>query len=162
MAIWHQSLFAGILAQTGKKHVVIVSRSKDARPVVYLCEKLGHHVAQGSSRGTDGRDKGGKLALQDMTAQLKLGLPGAVTVDGPKGPAKEVKKGIVIMAKEANIPIVAYKVSPRRYWQFNSWDKFRLPKPFTTIDIHYGKPISVENISVEEGQQLVEDSLKTS
>ena len=33
LAIWHQNLFAGILAQTGHRHVVIVSRSRDGEPV---------------------------------------------------------------------------------------------------------------------------------
>ena len=142
LAIWHQNLFAGILAQR-RRHCVIVSRSRDGDPVSYLCRKLGHEVLRGSSRKKDGRDKGGKLAKDEMIECLRAGLPGAVTVDGPSGPAFEVKPGIIEMARLAAIPIVPYLCLPRRYWSLPSWDAFRLPKPFTRIDVVYGAPIHV-------------------
>jgi lysophospholipid acyltransferase (LPLAT)-like uncharacterized protein len=142
LAIWHQNLFAGILAQRSR-HCVIVSRSRDGDPVSYLCRKLGHEVVRGSSRKKDGRDKGGKLAKDEMIERLCAGLPGAVTVDGPSGPAFVVKPGIIEMARLAGIPIVPYLTLPRRYWSFPSWDAFRLPKPFTRIEVCYGAPIQV-------------------
>ncbi|MDB5972368.1 MAG: hypothetical protein JWQ90_4818 [Hydrocarboniphaga sp.] len=143
LAIWHQNLFSGILAQSAKRHCVIVSRSRDGDPASYLCRKLGHEVVRGSSRKKDGRDKGGKLAKDEMIDRLRAGLPGAVTVDGPNGPAFEVKPGIIEMARLAGVPVVPYLTLPRRYWSFPSWDSFRLPKPFTRIDICYGAPIHV-------------------
>lgn len=88
LGIWHQQLFQGITAQTGREYVVIVSRSKDANAVAYTCRKLGHRVCRGSSRAKDGRDKGGKVAMEEMVDHLKQGIPGAVTVDGPKGPGQ--------------------------------------------------------------------------
>ncbi len=144
-AIWHQNLFQGIVAQTGKKHVVIVSRSKDANPVAYTCRTLGHTVCRGSSRAKDGRDKGGKVALEEMVEVLKTGIPGAVTVDGPKGPARQVKPGIIAMAAKSQTAIIPYSPISQSYWEFNSWDKFRLPKPFAKIDIYYGEPLLIEN-----------------
>ncbi len=158
-AIWHKFLFGGILAQTGKKHVVIISKSKDAEPVALLCKRLGHKVARGSSRSVDNRDKGGKAAMEEMVEVLKSGLPGAITVDGPKGPAEKVKPGIVLMAQKTGLPIVPYVPIPRNYWEFNSWDKFRLPKPFSTIDIYYGNPIDVSELTIEAAQKKIESAL---
>lgn len=142
LAIWHQNLFAGILAQRGERHCVMVSRSRDGSPVSYVCEKLGHLVLRGSSRRGD-CDKGGKLAKDEMIEVLKTGLPGAITVDGPRGPARQVKPGIIEMARLSRTPIIPYLTLPARYWSFPSWDAFRLPKPFTRIEIHYGTPIHV-------------------
>lgn len=142
LAIWHQNLFAGILAQTGRRHTVMISRSRDGDAVAYLCERLGHHVVRGSS-SKGSRDKGGKLAKDEMIEVLRSGMPGAVTVDGPSGPIHEVKPGIVKMARLAGVPIVPYLAIPQSYWRFNSWDAFRLPKPFTRIDVYYGEPIAV-------------------
>lgn len=159
LAIWHQNLFQGILAQTGRKHVVIVSRSKDAEPVAYTCHNLGHVVARGSSRSKTGVDKGGRVAMEEMIDLLKSGLPGAVTVDGPKGPAKKVKPGIIVMAKKSGIPIVPYSPIARNYWEFNSWDKFRLPQPFSVIDIYYGDPIMVDELPLEQAQLELENGL---
>jgi len=150
-AIWHQNLFAGILAQVGHPHVVIVSKSKDADPVAYVCRTRGNVVTRGSSRSKDGRDKGGKQAKDEMIEHIKGGLPGAVTVDGPLGPAKKVKSGILYMARDAGVPVVPYLAIPQSYWSFNSWDKFRLPKPFSKIIIYYGNPIPVTE---EINQQL--------
>lgn len=142
LAIWHQNLFAGILAQTGRRHVVIVSRSRDGDPVVRVCEGLGHVVCRGSSKKA-GVDKGGKVAKDEMILELIGGLPGAVTVDGPKGPVFEVKSGIIDMARQTGLPIVPYLPVARRFWSLGSWDAFRIPKPFTRIDVHYGAPIWV-------------------
>lgn len=141
-AIWHQNLFAGILAQTGFKHIVIVSRSSDAEPVAFTCSRLGHLVVRGSSRKGE-VDKNGQVAKAEMIECLKNGHPGAVTVDGPKGPALKVKPGIIDMAKKSEALLVPYVVCPEKYWQFKSWDQFRLPKPFSKILIAYGDPIEV-------------------
>lgn len=142
LAIWHQNLFAGILAQTGRQHVVMVSRSRDGDPVTGLCEGLGHVVARGSSKSGD-RDKGGRAARDDMIRVLQSGVPGALTVDGPRGPAFQVKPGIIDMARATGASIVPYLPLPRRYWSMKSWDAFRLPKPFTRVDVYYGAPIAV-------------------
>ena len=144
LAIWHQNLFSGILAQQ-RRHCVIVSRSRDGDPVTFLCRKLGHEVVRGSSRrgGRDGRDKGGKEAKDEMIARLQAGLPGAVTVDGPRGPAHQVKPGIIEMARVAGVPVVPYLTLAQRYWTFRSWDAFRLPKPFTRVEVCYGAPIPI-------------------
>lgn len=161
LAIWHQNLFGGILAQTGRPYIVIISRSKDADSVAYTCQKLGHITVRGSSKKKN-VDKGGKLAKDEMIEFLKKGIPGAVTVDGPKGPAFSVKPGIIDMAKKANVVIVPYGISLSSYWEFKSWDKFRLPKPFCKILISYGGPIDVsdESIDFTLHQQTLENALK--
>lgn len=142
LGIWHQNLLPGILNQTLNRYACIVSRSKDADPVVYTLKKMNHFVRRGSSK-KDHRDKGGKQAKEQLIDILKLGIPAAVTIDGPKGPAHEVKPGIIDMAKKSGTPIVPYTVIANNYWSFNSWDKFRLPKPFSRIIVHYGDPIFV-------------------
>ena len=141
-AIWHRNLFAGILAQTGTPHTVIVSRSRDGEPVAFLCTRLGHVAVRGSSKKR-GVDKGGKEAKDQMIERLAAGSPGAITVDGPSGPVHEVKPGIIEMARRANVPVVPYLAIPARCWTFNSWDRFRLPKPFSKIDVYYGPPYPI-------------------
>ncbi len=162
LAIWHQNLFAGILAQTGKSHVVIISKSKDASPVAFVCNKLGHKSVRGSSKKL-GLDKGGKVAKDEMIECLKIGIPGAVTVDGPKGPAFHVKPGIIDMAQKAGVVIVPYSIASSSFWEFKSWDKFHLPKPFAKVLIMYGDPIDVSDTKVDFSDYLikVENSLNS-
>lgn len=156
LGIWHQNLLPGILSQTGLHYVVIVSKSKDAEPVAFACRNLGHKVVRGSSRkGTV--DKGGKAAKEMMIEELKKGIPGSVTVDGPKGPAKEVKPGIIDMAKKSGTPLVGYAAISKSYWEFNSWDNFRLPKPFSKIIIAYGEPL---NVPADASKEIFESMAK--
>jgi lysophospholipid acyltransferase (LPLAT)-like uncharacterized protein len=149
-AIFHQNLFAGILAQARSPHTVIVSRSSDGDPAAFLCSRFGFVVARGSSKkGT--RDKGGREAKEEMIESLVSGgPPGALTVDGPRGPAHEVKPGIIEIARRAKVPIVAYLAIPDRCWTFNSWDRFRLPKPFAKIDVYYGPPYEIPEATAFE------------
>ena len=153
LGIWHQNLLPGILAQKTNKYACIVSRSKDANPVVFTLLKMNHFVRRGSSR-KDHRDKGGRQAKEQIIDILKLGIPSAITIDGPKGPCHEVKPGIIDIAKKSGRPIVPYTVIANNYWSFNSWDKFRLPKPFSKIIVHYGKPIFVP--SDAEGDDFIQ------
>ncbi|ATH07388.1 hypothetical protein BIY24_05375 [Halobacteriovorax marinus] len=160
LGIWHQNLLHGILAQVGNPHIVIVSKSKDADPVAFTCRKIGTIVVRGSSRNAQGVDKNGKEAKLEMIEKLKEGYPGAVTVDGPKGPAKKVKPGIVDMALKSETVIIPYLPIPESYWSFNSWDKFRLPKPFSRIVVLYGKPIVASSSENFESYQVeLESSL---
>jgi len=161
LGIFHQNLFAGIVAQTKiNKYIVIVSKSKDATPVAYTCAKLGHLVVRGSSK-RGGVDKGGKQAKDEMIEILKQGYPGAVTVDGPKGPAFVVKPGIIDMAKKVQVPIIPYVCIPLDYWSFNSWDKFRLPKPFSKVIVYYGSPIFVPADTKDENFEKFQNMLQT-
>lgn len=162
LGIWHQNLLHGILAQTANPHVVIVSKSKDADPVAYTCRKIGTIVVRGSSRNAAGVDKGGKEAKVEMIEKLLEGHPGAITVDGPKGPAQKVKPGIVDMALKSKTTLVPYLPIPKSYWSFNSWDKFRLPKPFSKIVVLYGKPIVVDDVEkFSHYQTQLEESLNS-
>lgn len=149
LSIYHQNLLPGILAQQKDQFVVIVSKSKDAEPVAYTCTKLGHKVARGSSR-RNGVDKGGRAAMEEMIGHLKDGLPGAVTVDGPKGPIYKVKPGIIEMARASESVIVPYTVKARNYKIFQSWDLFELPIPFTEIFVHYGVPIEINDLGPDK------------
>ncbi len=160
LAIWHQNLLAGILGQSGKKHIVIISKSKDADSVAYACHRLGHLIVRGSSKKGN-VSKGGAEAKCGMIEFLRQGYPGAITVDGPKGPAFKVKPGIVDMARKANTFIVPYTLSFSSYWQFKSWDSFRLPKPFAKILISYGDPVNVldDKVDFAEHQSAVENAL---
>lgn len=124
---------------------MIVSASKDGEYVATACKHYGHYPVRGSSH------RGGVKALIEMIKVLKTKpLNGAITVDGPKGPAFEVKKGIIDIAKKSHRPIIALSCYPEKYWEFKSWDRFRLPKPFSRIIINYSPPIIIPQNFVQE------------
>lgn len=141
MALWHQNLIAAVLAESGRmSFATMVSRSKDGDAMAYVVQALGHTPARGSARRGP-RDKGGGQALEALIEQIRAGRAAGITVDGPTGPAHKVKAGIVDMAAATGVPIIPYLAIADRYWSFNSWDRIRLPKPFSTIHAYYGPPV---------------------
>ncbi|WP_300675187.1 hypothetical protein [Desulfoluna sp.] len=59
------------------------------------------------------------------------------------GPAYLSKIGIVSLAQKSGRPIQAGMWSCDRYWTLKSWDRTRLPKPFSRIVLMYADPIPV-------------------
>jgi lysophospholipid acyltransferase (LPLAT)-like uncharacterized protein len=74
-------------------------------------------------------------------------------VDGPRGPRGVVKAGLISMARLSGVPIAPVSISVSRAWVLNSWDRFLIPKPFSTVFIHWGTPMpvpaSLDNVAFE-------------
>ncbi len=136
-ALWHQGLISALFSHSHPPHLIIVSSSKDGDIITHTIEKLGHATARGSST------RGGGSALFKMIKLIKRkSYPCAITIDGPKGPKYKCKPGIIELSNVTKTPIVPLGFKYSRYWEFNSWDKFKLPKPFSEIQVIYGKPLS--------------------
>ncbi|MFZ8932627.1 MAG: lysophospholipid acyltransferase family protein [Bacteriovoracaceae bacterium] len=146
LASWHQNLLGGILSQKENLKYLsgMASKSKDGEVIARVATKLGIQVVRGSSRSNSGVDKGGKQAKDKMAEYMLQGVSAALTIDGPKGPAKKTKAGALDLSRKTNSHIIPYFVVGQKYWEFNSWDKFRIPKPFTKIVVFYGHPFKVE------------------
>lgn len=158
LCCWHQNLISGALGPVRGPYVTMASRSPTADPIAAVCTSLGHTVVRGSS-AKPGRDKGGQTAMAEMTELLKQGRWGGMAADGPTGPANIAKPGIVKMAAETGHAILPIAPLPSRYWQFKSWDKMRLPKPFSVIDVYYGEPIYVPADADREGYKAILEKL---
>ena len=160
-AFWHQNLIHSILAQKGNYRKIsgMASRSRDAHAIALATAMLGINVVRGSS-AKKGVDKGGKDARDKMLDYMTKGFIGTLSIDGPKGPAKEVKPGVIDMAKKSGCAIVPYSVIPKSYWQFKSWDLFKLPKPFSKIIVHYGTPFNVSKDLAGDSFSKVCENLK--
>ncbi len=135
-ALWHQNIIGALTAYKDKPHAMIISPSKDGQLVANACSKFGHYPVRGSS------SRQGGSALKGMISKLRSNIPGAITVDGPKGPAHVPKKGIFELAYLSKTPIVPLILLPESYWSIESaWDKFRIPRPFSTIYVKHGTKI---------------------
>ncbi len=79
-----------------------------------------------------------------------------MTPDGPRGPRYKVKPGIAITAKETGAHVVVFNWTADRYWEFHSWDRLRLPKPFAKITasltIH---PPLEPHLTIEQAQEKI-------
>jgi len=85
-------------------------------------------------------------AAKLMAKLLKQGRPVGITPDGPKGPAREVKDGVLLIALLSKAPILPLANSVSRKIEFKkSWDKFHVPLPFGRGSLVHGEPLFVRS-----------------
>jgi lysophospholipid acyltransferase (LPLAT)-like uncharacterized protein len=138
----------------------MVSRSDDGEllvPCLWIC---GIVPIRGSNRRKSG-DKGGLAAIEALVVHIDGGLPGYLAVDGPRGPRNHVHKGIAVLSQRTGAAVINMVAVPSRRWIFTkAWDRFQIPKPFSTIDGYFAEPLFYrEGEGVEEYRKRIETSL---
>jgi lysophospholipid acyltransferase (LPLAT)-like uncharacterized protein len=138
--------------------VVMVSRSWDGEVIDRSIRRMGYDTTRGSS------SRGGKEALADMIETInERKYCSGLAVDAPRGPSRQVKMGIVIVARETDSPVVPLVSWCTRQIQFRSWDSMILPLPFSTIVIAFGKPTEVprglQNEDYERLRAQIEENM---
>ncbi len=93
-------------------------------------------------------DEGEAAAARSLARQLgELGAGGysvVVTPDGPWGPYHVAKPGILIVARQAGLPIVPVAVRARPAIRLTRrWDRQLLPLPFSRLTFVAGDPVTV-------------------
>jgi lysophospholipid acyltransferase (LPLAT)-like uncharacterized protein len=153
-AVWHEQMIAFLTAHAWTEpYLALASRSKDGDYAAHIASRLGFIPVRGSSRNSE-KDKGGKQAIEEYIQKLGSGYSGGITVDGPKGPRHFCKIGIAKIAQETGCPIIPGVAVASRHWVINSWDQFKIPKPFAKITLTYAEPIWVNKDATQE--ELVE------
>lgn len=159
LCTWHQHFFAAIRHfqdYRDFKPALMISKSSDGEIIAGVAEKSGWQAVRGSS------SRGGKEALRKMIDHLSEKRLAAHVVDGPKGPAGNVKAGVIQLARAADAAIIPFYVSTDRAWYFNSWDSFFIPKPFARVIISFGEMIKFtpdESLATFENQRLYVESV---
>jgi len=160
LASWHQRFFGGFFLPRLYKLVVpiMISRSRDGDFIAGVVKHSGFLPVRGSS------SRGGKEALREMvSAVVKHGI-GAHIVDGPTGPPREVKAGLLAMAQRSGAKICPVYVVFEKCWMFNSWDRFMVPKPFSQVLISFSTTLDVvpaylDGPDFEVCRKIIEDRM---
>ena len=160
-ALWHAHQCGVFACNQHRKTCIMVSSSKDGELISRAANSVGVATVRGS------KTRGGTKASLELIKQIQNNdYNGALTIDGPRGPNRVVKKGIIEIAKMANIPIVAavYWSPQKIFLECNSWDKFRFPLIGTKLVMAFSDPIYLpENPTendIENTRLKVENELK--
>ncbi|MHB9154942.1 MAG: lysophospholipid acyltransferase family protein [Endomicrobiales bacterium] len=136
-AFWHCRLLFFVHSHRSRGIRVLVSRSKDGKLIASVINKFGFKVVHGSS------SRGGRESVARMIKSLRENRVCAITPDGPRGPAREVKDGISYIARKTGCPVVPIANAFTRKKFLKSWDRFLLPLPFSRAVIVAGDPVYV-------------------
>lgn len=157
VCMWHGDLLSQIFNyhkfRTNGTVKAMISENRDGETITKLASMFKIWAIRGSS------SKGGAKVLLSALKELKQGNDIAITPDGPRGPRYSVADGVVVIAQKSGKNIRCFNSIPSKYWQFNSWDKFILPKPFGRIDFYVSESFSVENLQLDEAKALIKDKM---
>jgi lysophospholipid acyltransferase (LPLAT)-like uncharacterized protein len=135
-AIWHdQSLLAPFQFASPRVHILI-SQHADGEMIAEVCRHLRIPVIRGSA------SRGGVEAVRQILRTQHLRHM-AITPDGPRGPRRHFKEGVIHLAARTGIPIVPAVFASHRPWRLHSWDRFAIPRPWSRAICISGSPILV-------------------
>jgi len=135
LSFWHEQLFLMILGYCGPGGRVLISGSRDGELIARTMDCFGMGAVRGSSR------RGGRAAFRELVQLGKEPLDLIITPDGPKGPRRELKDGIVELARITGRPVVPMCFVSSRGHRFSSWDRFFFPYPFGRGVYAYGEAV---------------------
>ena len=140
-------------SQNRKQGKVIISDHKDGELITRIINFFGIGTIRGSS------SKGGARALIEALREIKQGHDVIITPDGPRGPRHSVADGAAVIAQKSSCEIYALNFEANSFWEFKSWDKMILPKPFSTINFSLSAPFSVANLEQKEAKEKIQNEL---
>jgi hypothetical protein len=143
IAFWHQDIFMaiGCIAKYSNPKIItaLVSPSHDGDYLALILKSLDFQVLRGSSSSDS------IAAIWGSLQHLRSGLSLMITPDGPKGPALQIKPGLINLSRLTRCPIRLIHFHYSRRWRLNSWDHFIIPKPFSRCVVTASQPITMDN-----------------
>ena len=133
---------------------VLNSSHADARILGNAVRFVGARPIWGSS------NRNPLSSLRQLKAEIEKGRHVLITPDGPRGPYREMAMGPVALSHLSGASIVFFASHASRYWQLKSWDKTRIPKPFSTVTLYWSDEIDVERSKDKERQATAQKELE--
>ena len=139
LSCWHGQLLTPFMHLMNKKFYGLAGLNKDGELISKIGIKLGWKMLRGSS------SKGGSKIFVKIVKILRQpsSLVG-ITPDGPKGPERIPKPGIIKAAQKTGALIIPVSAVSTKNWQFTNWHTFFLEKPFGKIFLQYGEPLQLD------------------
>lgn len=157
LAIFHDELLPLCSHYRHRDFTTIASQNHFGFGIAKSLEKIGYEVALGSP------SRGGQDAFFQLLRAARKGRTVAFTVDGSRGPRHEMKAGAMTLARKTKTPLVLMRAEYKGWRMENTWDKFKIPRPFARLTIHterfywedYPEDADVEAMTKDAEQRLL-------
>ena len=135
--LWHEALLPLLWQHRAQGVAIVVSEAREGQYLTDFALALGYRAVRGSST------RGGARALLGAVRELREGRSVAFTPDGPRGPRRRLKPGVVAAAQRGGGIIVPIHAEADRAWRLHSWDRFVIPQPGAKVTVTYGRPFEI-------------------
>jgi lysophospholipid acyltransferase (LPLAT)-like uncharacterized protein len=153
--LWHEYLLVPMIRFSHSTARLLVSHHTDGLIVAEMCK----HLRMGTVRGSE--KHGGVEAIRRLLRPSRYRTL-AVTPDGPRGPRRQVKIGVIYLAARLGWPIVPIGIGYRRPWRLRSWDRLAIPRPYERAVFVTSEAIAVPDLErdqLEAYRQKVQSAL---
>ncbi|MCA9035782.1 MAG: DUF374 domain-containing protein [Planctomycetaceae bacterium] len=134
--LWHDVIAVAVFARRTWNLSGLISRHTDGSYLADSCRIAGIHPVRGSA------SRGGAEAVAELLELTHLHV--AMTPDGPRGPRRKLKEGIIFIGSRSRRPVVPTAIAGTNAWSVKgSWTDLLIPKPFSTVYLFAGKPINI-------------------
>ena len=151
--MWHESWLVYFVVFLGyrRAHAMITHPAAYMKPLHNLCRLMGLKRLLLGSSGEEGRQ-----AVNELAHLVQKGWSTTISPDGPCGPPRVLKKGVLHLGLHSQAPVVPITISASRFIPWPSWDAKKFPLPFTRIKVtvHEAMRVSRENFD-EIGRRIV-------
>ena len=135
--VWHDAILGAIFCGQTVNVAALVSQNYDGSVVADVLDAVGIQPVRGSS------SRGGASAVRQMFA-LAERKHLVIATDGPRGPRRLVKDGIVYLASQSGLPIVPTALACSWAWKPRGrWTDMVIPWPFSRGVVLGGDPIRI-------------------
>jgi lysophospholipid acyltransferase (LPLAT)-like uncharacterized protein len=136
----------------------LVSGHQDGSYLADAMKSVGIAAVRGSSK------RGGSRAMGELLQRVRQ-FHVAITPDGPRGPRRKIKTGIVFLASHSGRAIIPGAYACRRSWTIRgSWTDMMIPWPFTEIHARGGPlfyvPPGIDRDELEQYAQRLEREME--
>jgi lysophospholipid acyltransferase (LPLAT)-like uncharacterized protein len=135
---WHEALLPVVWHHRAQGVSAVMSAGRDGQHLAAFARRIGYRIIPGSS------SRGGARALLRAIRALREGRVVGFTPDGPRGPRRVIKPGVLLAAQRGGGVVVPVHAEAHPAWRLASWDTMLIPKPFAKVRIAYGAPFFVE------------------
>lgn len=130
---WHNRIL--VMPVVYRRHAksrtgaVLTSASRDGEVIAATMRCFGAASVRGSS------SRRSRIAMLQLADWVGAGHDVVFTPDGPRGPRYRLQPGLIKLAQRTGAKVLPIRVEYESAWIFKSWDRFRLPKPFSRVDV---------------------------
>ena len=154
IAFWHEQLVLMPCFGWWPRLCIMISQHRDGELIARAVRPLGIEAVRGSST------RGGRGALRKILQAYQQGASLAWTPDGPRGPRRVAKSGVIHTARATGAMIVPVAAAARWQRRLGSWDRMIVPWPGSRLVFVVGAPIRVAHAASPEDVEAARATLE--